>query len=98
MRILAIEIFNTINNLSHSFMKDIFTSKVNLKVGSNNLIVKRHNTTKYRRKGLTNLGPQIWNTLLQNIKFVICYSKFKKYINTWFEPQCNCNYCKNYIK
>ena len=98
MRILPIEIFNTMNNLNHSFMKDIFTSKVNSEVLPNNLIIKKDNTTKYGTKSLTNLGPQIWNTLLQNIKFKICYSKFKKYINTWFGPQYNCNYYKNYIK
>ena len=32
MWILATEIFKTINNLNPSFMKDIFTSKVNPKV------------------------------------------------------------------
>ena len=32
MRILATEIFKTIKNLNLSFMKDIFTSKVNPKV------------------------------------------------------------------
>ena len=39
-RILATEIFKTINNLNPSFMKDIFTSKVNPNVRPNNLIVK----------------------------------------------------------
>ena len=53
MRILATEIFKTINNLNPSFMKDIFTSKVNPKVRPNNLIVKRHNITKY------GLGPSV---------------------------------------
>ena len=42
MNILATEIFKTINNLNPSFMKDISTSKVNPKVRSNDLIVKRH--------------------------------------------------------
>ena len=32
MRILATEIFKIINNINPSFMKDIFTSKVNPKV------------------------------------------------------------------
>ena len=47
MMILATEIFKTVSNLNPSFMKDIFTSKANPKVRPNNLIVKRHNTTKY---------------------------------------------------
>ena len=89
VRILATEIFKTINNLDPSFMKGIYTSKVNPKVRPNNLIVKRHNTIKYGTKSTT-LGPQIWNTNLpENIKSETCYSKFKKYINTWFGRQCN---------
>ena len=68
MTILANEILPTINNLNPYFMKNIFTSKVNPKVRPNNLIVKRHNTTKYGTKSLTTLGTQIWNTLQENIK------------------------------
>ena len=98
MRYLAIEIHKTINNLNPSFMKDIFTPKISPKVRPNDIVVKRHNTTKYGTKSLTTLGPQIWNALPENIKSETCYSKFKKYINTWFGPQCNCNYCKSYIK
>ena len=103
MRILATEIFKAINNLNPFFMKDIFTSKVNPKVLPNNLIVKRHNTTKYETKSLTTLCPQIWNTLTENITSETCYSKFRfgphgNMFNTWFGPQGNCNYCKNYIK
>ena len=79
-------------------MKDIFSFKVNAKLRQNNLIVKRHNTTKYGTKTVATLGPQIWNTLPENIKSETCYRKFKKYINTWFGTQCNGNYCKKYIK
>ena len=59
MRILAPEIFKTINNLNPSFMKDIFIPKVNPKFRQNNLIAKRHNTIKYGAKSLTTLGPQL---------------------------------------
>ena len=65
MRILANEIFRTINNINLSFINDNFTCKVNLKVQPNNLSVKSCKTTKYGTKGLTTLGPQIWNTLPQ---------------------------------
>ena len=72
MRILTTEIFKTINELNPSLMKDIFTFKVNPKVWPNNLIVKRHNTTKYGTKRLATLGPQIWKTLPKtlNLKHV----------------------------
>ena len=62
MKILATEIFKTIYNLNPSLMKDIFTSKINPKVRTNNLIFKGKNTIKYGTKSLIALGPQIWNT------------------------------------
>ena len=62
MKILATKIFKTIYNLNPSLMKDIFTSKINPKVRTNNLIFKEKNTIKYGTKSLIALGPQIWNT------------------------------------
>ena len=53
MKILATDIFKTINSLNLSFMKDILTCKVNFKVWPNNPIVKRHIATKYGTKSLT---------------------------------------------
>ena len=41
MKILATDIFKTINSLNLSFMKDIFTCKVNSKVWPNNPIIKK---------------------------------------------------------
>ena len=52
MAILATEIFKTVNNLNPFFMKDIFISKFNPKIRPNNLIVKKHNRTKYGTKSL----------------------------------------------
>ena len=79
-------------------MKDIFTSKVNSKVWPNNPIVKRHIATKYGTKSLTTVVTQTWNTLPENIRSEARYNKFEKHINTWCRPQCNCSYCRNYIK
>ena len=72
MKILATEIFKTINNLNPSFIKDTFGSKVNLKVPPNNLIVQRYNTTQYGTKSHTTLGPHIWNNLPENILKTFC--------------------------
>ena len=62
MKILATKIFKTIYNLNPSLMKGIFTSKINPKVRTNNLILKGKNTIKYGTKSLITLGTQIWNT------------------------------------
>ena len=62
MKILATDIFKTINSLNLSFMKDIFTCKVNSKVWPNNPIVERHIATKYWTKSFTTVVTQTWNT------------------------------------
>ena len=59
LRVLAIEIFKTINNLNPNFMKDIFTPKLHPKARPNDVLVKHHNTMTYDTKRLKNLGPKI---------------------------------------
>ena len=39
LRNLATEMFKTVNNLNRSFMKNIFTSKENARVRSNNIVI-----------------------------------------------------------
>ena len=60
-RVLAIEIFKTVNNLNPNYMKDIFTLKLHLKVRPNDILVKHHNSITYGAKKLKTLGPKIWN-------------------------------------
>ena len=79
LRILATEVFKTINNLNPVFMKNIFTSKVNAKTRPNDIIVKSRNTATYGDKSLTALGPKTWNNLPpENIKAENSYKKFKE--------------------
>ena len=72
LKILAIEIFETVNNLNPNYMKDIFIPKLHPKVRTNDILVKHHNTITY---GL--LGPKIWNQLPGDIKSERSYTKFK---------------------
>ena len=57
LKILAIEVFKTVNNLNPNYMKDIFTPKLHPKVRPNNILVKYHNTITYGAKSLKTLGP-----------------------------------------
>ena len=63
MRNLAIETFKTINNLHHSFVKEIFTINMNRRIWSNKIIVENHNTAIYGKKYLTTIGHKVWNSL-----------------------------------
>ena len=68
LRVLAIEIFKTVNNLNPNYMKDIFTSKLHPKVRPNDILVKHHNTITYGARSLKTLGPKIWNQLPGDFK------------------------------
>ena len=76
-----------------SFMKSLFSAKLNARVRPNDILVKTRKSATFGDKSLTSLGPKIWNALPQNIKAENSYVKFKEYIATWFGPKCKCNVC-----
>ena len=57
LKVLAIEIFKTVNNLNPNYMEDILTPKLHPKVRPNDILVKHHNTITYGTKSLKTLGP-----------------------------------------
>ena len=67
LRVLAIEVFKTVNNLNRNYIKDIFTPKLHPKVKPNDILVKHHNTITNRTKSLKTLGPKICNQLPEDI-------------------------------
>ena len=85
-RNLALEIFKTINNLNPSFMKSIFSARLNARVRPNDILVKTRKSATFVDKSLATLGPKIWTALLQNKKAENSYVKFKEYIATWCGP------------
>ena len=93
LRNLALEIFKTINDLNPSFMKSIFSAKLNARVRPNDILVKTRKSATFGDKSLATLGPKIWNALPQNTKAENSYVKSKEYIATRFEPKCKCNVC-----
>ena len=74
-------------------MKNIFTSKENVEVRQNDIIVKRINTSRFGTQSLKSLGPKIWNNLPPNIKSETSFLKFKEYIKTWPGPKCRGKVC-----
>ena len=88
IKTLATEIFKTVNELNHNFMKTIFTSKTHFRVWTFVLLVKNRDTEKYGSKSLMALGPKIWIALSKKIKKETSFSKFKEYIKSWSGPTC----------
>ena len=95
---LAIEIFKAQNNLSPSFMSEIFTTKktkYNLRACSS-LLYAPHTST-YGRNSISFLVPNIWNAIPAEIKDSSGLHIFKKHINKWIPEPCPCSLCKTYI-
>ena len=59
------------------------------------MLVKHQKTITYGTKSLKTLGPKIWKQLPEDIKSETSYTKFKKYIDTWFGSKCRCNMWMN---
>ncbi len=90
LRILSIEIFKTLNNMSPIYMKDVFIQKeviyglrdVNLRVQPKfKTLTYGHNTIKYQ-------GSKLWNNLPNDLKQMNSLSSFKCEIQKWSGPEC----------
>ena len=93
LKILALEVFKTLNNMNPAYMKEIFYKTAFTMRRPLNLEVNENHTTKYGNKSLRCLGPHIWNSLPNQIKKETDYTKFKEFINDWFGMKCKCNLC-----
>ena len=71
LRAKAYEIFQTLGDLNPNFMKEIFCLCPNLTHKKDNLYVHSRNTAKPRNKSLRSLGTHIWNSLPENIEYVV---------------------------
>ena len=77
LRILATEIFKTLNCLNPSFMKEVFTQNSIRDDSRLKLLVKTQRTKRYGTDSLRSLGPKIWNNLPSEIRGVGNLSTFK---------------------
>ena len=93
LRILALEIFKTLNDLNPSFMKEIWHFSVDKTHRKNNLFVHTRNTSNHGDKSLKILGPHMWNSLPESIKSEKSLQIFKSYIKNWYGPNCKCKMC-----
>ena len=93
LRILATEVFKTLNDLNPSFMKEVFTQNSIRDDTRLKLLVKTQRTKRYGTDSLRSLGPKIWNNLPTEIRGAENLSTFKRLINTWSGPECACRVC-----
>ena len=98
LRNLCIEIFKTINEMSPTYMKEIFlleqSSRPVRKLNYNNLRTASVKTNTFGTKSLRSLGPKVWNNLPFHSKSTESLTAFKKMIKTWNGNKCLCKKCK----
>ena len=98
-RILCIEIFKTVTQLSPPFMQSIFklrSSNYSLR-NLNNLAHFRPNQTTFGSKSRAtdlSIGPQIWNCLPNDMKSAENLKSFQNLIKQWDGPNCKCSACQ----
>ena len=96
LRLLALEIFKTLNDLNPTYMKDIFTLNTRRDHTENKLLVKAQRTKQYGTDTLRSLGPKIWNSLPNNFRNSESLNSFKILIKTWSGASCACKNCTEF--
>ena len=96
LQLLMIEIFKTKNNLTPTFMKDIFAVKnsyCSLR-NQNHLQLPKVRTTIYGTENIQFRGCSLWSSLPNSLKDSDILQEFKRQIKQWNIMSCNCTLCK----
>ena len=96
---LATEMFKVNNNLSPTFMKNIFTESsnpYNLRTQNPYKIYNVHSVYN-GTETISFRGPKTWELVPDNIKNATSLLKFKSKIKMWKPVGCTCRLCKTYI-
>ena len=94
LRRLAIEVFKTLKSLNPDFVPTYFKKSSHSASRKDDLVVNRAKTATFGEKSLRTVGPNIWNSLLKEVKDLTSLQKFTEFIKTWYGPECKCNICK----
>ena len=97
---LAIEIYKVKNNLSPTFVSDIFQIRdtpYNFR-NMNPFISTNVNTVYNGTETIYFRGPKTWALVPEDIKNATSLSTFKSKIKQWNPKGCTCRLCKTYIQ
>ena len=97
---LATEMYKIKNNLSPSFLSDIFPQSQNPYELRNKNICKTENihTVFYGSETVSFRGPKTWALIPDNIKNSNNLNEFKAKIKSWKQEGCTCRICKVYVQ
>ena len=90
---LATEMYKVKNDLSPSFMKEIFSYNEK----RDKFFLPYARTTKMGQGSLRSFGPIVWNTMLpENLKESPSLNIFKDCIKSWIPNNCKCRLCNDH--
>ena len=95
IKVIATEVFKSLNNLNPSFMKDMFVAKAisyDLR-DSNTIFQPRFDKVTYGKNTFTYYGAHIWNILPNDVKKSTTITTFKTLLKKWEGPRCQCTMC-----
>ena len=91
LRVLALEVFRSVNKLNPVYMQSLFEKNVNSKRYKDDLKVPIRDSVTFGDKSVGVFGPHIWNMLQAELKRETSYGKFKTQVNNWFGPKRICS-------
>ena len=97
---IAIEIYNFQAGLKPLIMSDLFVTRENNYNLRNfqKLESSLKRTVKFGTETISYRGSQIWNLVLERLRTLETFNKFKKEIKSWKCDACPCRMCKTYIQ
>jgi hypothetical protein len=99
LRLLAIEVFKCLHNLSPIYMTNIFKTKSTKYSfrSKKKLLQPKVKSTKYGIRSFRYYGAKLWNMLPNELKDITDLSYFKCKISTWSGPTCKCTVCTYFM-
>ena len=95
LKTIALETYKIINNISPSFLYELFTRN-EVPYGlrdSNRLVIPKTRTVKFGQNSLRYQGAKIWNLLPNDIKEIGDLASFKYALDKWPGITCACGDC-----
>ena len=95
VRIIAQEVFKTINNLNPGYTREILRDRPSRYPSRRplDLYVPKVNQIKFGYRSYTYEAPTIWNSIPIEIRKTVKFNMFNKLLQTWNGPSCRCNFC-----
>ena len=94
---LAIKVFKTLKSLNSDFMYTFFKKGSHYASRKNDVVVNRAKTTTFREKSLRPLGPEIWNSLAEDIKDFTSLPKFTELLKHGMDVNADATYANTRV-